>query len=260
MKINKDNSQDKTLLNRHFNNSDELCEYIADLCGGVGLLAFSRGKDSVVAWLKMKRYFKKIVPYFMYPIPPKPMTFEEESLQYYEDYFDTHIIRIPHPSIYGFWIDGTYASPISDGVVIEAMKSQLIFDMKYEDAHHMIKNIMPELKNAYQASGVRSADSITRYSSIKTNGAVNHAKKTWFPIYDYKIEDMLRELRQAKIKLPKDYLWFGRTYDGIDYRFTSVLKEVSPVDYEQVIKAFPLVEADIARIKFREEYYENKKT
>jgi len=260
MKINKNGEQKGAALQRHFNNSDELCEYIADLCGGVGLLAFSRGKDSVVAWLKMKRYFKRIVPYFLYPIPPKPMTFEEESLKYYEDYFGTHIIRMSHPSIDGFWIDGTYASPVSYGVVIEAMKSGLIFNSTYADANYMIKNIMPDMEKAYQASGVRSADSINRYSSIKKNGSVNHKEKTWFPVYDYKIDDMLRELREAKIKLPKDYLWFGRTYDGIDYRFTSVLKEVSPIDYEQVIKAFPLVEADIKRMEFRKEYYENKKT
>ena len=79
---------------------------------------------------------------------------------------------------------------------------------------------------------------------------------------------MLREVDEAKIKLPIDYiekssisLRFGRTYDGIDYRFTSVLKEKSPADFEQVKAAYPLVEADIMRMKYREEYYsENSKT
>ena len=55
--------------------------------------------------------------------------------------------------------------------------------------------------------------------------------------------------------MPIDYEWFGRTYDGIDYRFTSVLKEKSPADYERVKAAYPLVEVDIMRMKYREEYY-----
>ena len=53
-------------LRKHFGNSDELCEYMAGLCGGGTLLAFSCGKDSIVAWLKLRRYFRKIVPYYLY--------------------------------------------------------------------------------------------------------------------------------------------------------------------------------------------------
>ena len=56
-------------LRKHFDNSDELCEYMADLCNGCTLLAFSTGKDSIVAWLKLRRYFRKIVPYYLYCVP-----------------------------------------------------------------------------------------------------------------------------------------------------------------------------------------------
>lgn len=258
----------KTFQN-HFDNSDELCEYISDLCGGVSLLAFSRGKDSVVAWLKMRRYFKKIVPYFLYSIPPRPMTFEEESLRYYEDFFQTEIIRLPHPAIYRFWIGGVFTSPLFDGVVADAMKSGHVWEMDYEDITDMIKSALmpselPEIKEAYMplaysASGVRSADSPIRHTAIKKYGPVNHNKKTFMPVYDYKKADMIKELDESGVKLPIDYEWFGRTYDGIDYRFTSVLKEKSPADYERVKAAYPLVEVDIMRMKYREEYYNENK-
>jgi len=85
-------------LQSHFTDSDELCEYMAELSGGNTLLAFSCGKDSIVAWLKLRKYFKKIVPYYMYCVPN--LEFVEKSLRYYEDWFGCHIARMPHPSLY----------------------------------------------------------------------------------------------------------------------------------------------------------------
>ena len=108
------------------------------------------------------------------------MSFEEDSLKYYEDYFQTRIIRFAHPSIYGFWTDGTYTDPVTDKVVVEAIEIGNIWDMRYEDVHYFIKRCYPEIDKAYQASGVRAADSIVRHSSIKKHGAVTHSKKTWF--------------------------------------------------------------------------------
>ncbi len=186
---------------------------------------------------------------------PIPMSFEEESLRYYEDYFQTEIFRLPHPSIYGFWADGTFMSPETIPVIDLSLESGHIFDMRYSDASDWIRDAMPEMVQAYQASGVRSADSQVRGTSIRKNGSVNHNKKTFFPVYDYKKEDMIRELTAAKIKLPVDYKWFGNTFDGIDYRFTEPLSRFSPADFEQVKRAYPLVEADIMRMKYREEYY-----
>ena len=62
------------------------------------ILAFSTGKDSIAAWLQMRRYFKRIVPYYCYSVPN--LGFVERSLAYYEDFFGTHIYRLPHRSLY----------------------------------------------------------------------------------------------------------------------------------------------------------------
>lgn len=245
----------KESLLSHFENSDACCEYMSDLCDGKTLLAFSTGKDSVVAWLKLRRYFKEIVPYYLYCIPGGPLSFTEKALQYYEDYFQTRIVRLPHPALNYFWNQAVFQAPENLSILEHAD----LMNFTYEDINELVRHTREGLENTYQASGVRSADSIMRRNVMMKHGVINHTKRSWFPVFDYKKDDMIKELEDANIALPIDYVWFGRTFDGIDYRFTSVLKEKSPEDYERIVAAYPLVELDILRQQYRREYHENKK-
>ena len=45
-----------------------------------------------------------------------------------------------------------------------------------------------------------------------------------------------------RIKLPIDYQWFGRSFDGIDMRFLGPLREHSPKDYQTLLDWFPLAD------------------
>ena len=40
--------------------------------------------------------------------------------------------------------------------------------------------------------------------------------------------------------LPVDYEMFGRSFDGIDYRFISPIKERFPDDYARILEWFPM--------------------
>lgn len=239
---------------KHFANSDELCEYMAELSNGRTILAFSTGKDSIVAWLKLRRYFDKIVPYYLYSDLCGPLSFVEKALRYYEDWFGCHILRLPHPALYRQLNRFVLQAPENLRIIEEAKLPEL----DYEDINALVRATDPELAGAYQASGVRSADSIVRRQSILKNGPVNHNARRWYPVYDYKKADMVKALDEAGIYLPIDYEWFGRTYDGLDYRFTSVIKEKSPEDYERIKETFPLVELDILRQVYRREYHEGR--
>ena len=54
-------------------------------------------------------------------------------------------------------------------------------------------------------------------------------------------------IRGHHIELPCDYAWFGRSFDGIDKRFTKVLKDKAPDDYATLLEWFPLLEVDHVR-------------
>lgn len=62
------------------------------------LISFSCGKDSLAAWLWLRERGIQLVPYYLYWVPG--LSFVEEALAYYEEFFGTHIIRLPHPYFY----------------------------------------------------------------------------------------------------------------------------------------------------------------
>ena len=105
-----------------YTNSAELCERMAQECD-TAIIAFSTGKDSIAAWLQMRRYFKHIVPYYCYSVPN--LGFVERSLAYYEDFFGTHIYRLPHRSLYR-WMRGLVFQPPDHVTKIEALDLSLI--------------------------------------------------------------------------------------------------------------------------------------
>lgn len=225
-----------------YNSSAELCERMAAECD-TAILAFSTGKDSIAAWLQMRRYFRRVIPYYCYSVPG--LGFVERSLAYYEDFFGTHIYRLPHRSFYRTLNAMVFQSP-PHVTKIEAL--ELPGD-EYDDGFigEMIRQTANLPAGAYVGTGVRMADSPMRRVGLKTHGCINHTRKCFYPVYDWKKEDLLREIDQAGVKLPSDYKLFGRTFDGLDYRFLKPIKENYPEDYEKILTWFPLAELEIIR-------------
>ena len=224
-----------------YNSSAEMCEKMAAECD-TAILAFSTGKDSIGAWLQMRRYFKRIVPYYCYLIPR--LSFVEDSLKYYEDFFGCHIYRLPHKGLLQWTSAGFDQPPNRIGIINEKL---LTTDYNDDTIGEIVRNCARLPAAAYVGNGVRMADSPYRRISIVQHGAINHNAKRFLPIYDWKKDDLLREFDAAKIKLPVDYRMFGRTFDGTDYRFLKPLKEWYPEDYKKVLDWFPLAELEFAR-------------
>ena len=225
-----------------YTNSAELCEGMAKECDTC-ILAFSTGKDSIAAWLQLRKYFQRIVPYYCYSIPG--LSFVEESLRYYEDFFGCHIYRLPHRSFYR-WIRGMVFQSPERVTKIEALD---IPGEEYDDAFigELIRDLEGLPPAAYVATGVRMADSPMRRIGLTTHGCINHNQKRFYPVYDWKKADLLREIDNAGVKLPVDYRMFGRTFDGLDYRFLAPIKEHYPEDYRKILSWFPLADLEIRR-------------
>ncbi len=230
-------------------NSEELCTKIAEDSHGVCLLSFSGGKDSLASWLQLRRYFERVVPVYCYRIPG--MSFIDRQMAYYERYFGTHIIRMPHPAMYRWLNNFTFQAP-ENLHVIERMMLPM-FD--YDDVFAIIKHAEGLPEDTYTAIGVRQTDNMNRWSSIKKHGASNEKRRTFFPIYDWRKERIVAEIREARLKLGEEYRYFFRSFDGLDYRFLKPMKEHYPDDYARVLEMFPLAELELKRMEYREAYY-----
>ena len=217
----------------------DLMQVVRKTYGGRALLAFSCGKDSIAAWLAIREYFNEVVPVFFELVPG--MSFVRESLDYYEQFFGCKILRLPHPSFYNIIRTNLYQSPSRIGLI---SAFDLPDDYDYAMAHRLVREATGLDQKVPCANGVRAADSPMRRVSLMSHGPVSYITKQWSPVWEYKKTDILDILDGHMVKLPIDYRIFGRTFDGLDYRFLRPLKDQLPDDYARLLEWFPL--ADLA--------------
>jgi len=208
------------------------------------LMAFSCGKDSTVAWLECREHFPRIVPYYMYLIPG--LEFVERSVRYYENWFGCRIIRVPHPSLYRMLGRLVFQSPEHCEIIERFGLAEFTY-LEMQDAIREHLGLGPE---CYTASGVRAVDSPQRMLALRKWGAISERKQQFFPVWDWRKDRLIAKIRDAGVRLPVDYRLFGRSFDGIDYRFLAPIREHFPRDYERILQWFPMAEAEIKRREY----------
>lgn len=215
------------------------------------ILSFSRGKDSIAAWLGMLDSGvdpDNIIPVYYYRIPG--MKFTEESLQYFEEVFGKRIIRMPHPSLYEMLRMGVYQPPTRSGLLM-ALDMPTI---TYQDIEEEVRRDRGLPDGTLVATGVRAADSIARRTMLKRSGPLTREKKRLAVIWDWRQGEVYGRIAEAGIELPPDYEIFntgrknsGRTFDGIAYQFLKPIRDRYPDDYETILEWFPMADLDIYR-------------
>lgn len=205
------------------------------------LLAFSCGKDSIAAWLECRKHFPRIVPYYMYLIPG--LEFVERSLTYYEEWFGCRIMRYPHPTLYHWLSQGTFQAPER----IPVIRRFGLPTPDYSDLQQIMRDYLALGPTCYTASGVRAVDSPQRMMALRKYGPISESKKQFFPVWDWNKARLLSEITSAGINLPVDYRIFGRSFDGLDYRFLAPIKQHFPADYARIIDWFPLAQLELHR-------------
>lgn len=208
------------------------------------LMAFSCGKDSIGAWLECRKHFPRIVPFYMYLVPG--LEFVERSLRYYEKWFGCRILRVPHPSLYRMLNNFVFQAP-QNCAVIEAAN---LANFEYESMYDEVRKKLSLPDTVFAASGVRAVDSPYRMVAVKRYGPINRKKRHFYPIWDWRKERLLSEIKTAGIQLPADYRVFGRSFDGIDYRFLEPIRRTWPDDYARILEYFPLAEVEIKRREY----------
>lgn len=205
------------------------------------LIAFSRGKDSLAAWLSVRDHFKRVIPFHMYGVPG--LKFVDEYLDYCEEFFGTHIMRVPHPSLYR-QLNAAMWQPQERLAVLEAAG---LPNFDYDTLTDLIKSELGLDHGLYTASGVRAADSPLRRSAMTQYGPINVKRRYFYPVWDMYKDELVKLLTESGIRLPIDYEWFGRSFDGIDYRFIHKIRDNAPEDFQTILAWFPLCELEIMR-------------
>lgn len=132
-----------------FENGNELCSHIHRVTGDTVILSFSGGKDSVGAYIQLKRHFGNVVPVYMYTVPG--LKFVEDSLRYYEEQvMGRHILRFPHPSLFRLLNNLILQSPEHCRIIERA--DLPIYD--YDALFQIVREVYGISDDAYVATGV----------------------------------------------------------------------------------------------------------
>lgn len=206
------------------------------------MLSFSRGKDSLACWLAMRDVFGKenIVPYYCYFIPGL-MSFERESLEYFESVMGTHIITLPYPGVFRVLRDCLLQAPER----VPVLQAAELPEFNFGDIRRAVREIAGLPDTALVASGVRSCDSALRRVSMAKHGPVSLSEQQFYPVHDWDKARVIDEISRSGIHLPEDYHLFGRTFDGLDMRFLLPLKRYKPADYQQILNWYPLADMEL---------------
>lgn len=219
--------------------------------GATVLLSFSCGKDSICAWVALRDAGFSVVPFYMAIVPG--LAFVERSLAYYENFFGTHILRVLHPSTYRH-LDSYTAQPHQRKATIDFLRLPL-FD--YVDIERGVKRTAGLPESAWTAVGTRYADSPLRRARMPKDG-ISLGSRKFFPIAAYDKNDLIATLAKAQVKLPIDYQLFGRSFDGIDYRFLAPIKTHFPDDYRRILDWYPCADMDLFRARIARQHGQAK--
>jgi len=218
-----------------------LYEVLREAGGDTLLLSFSRGKDSLAMWLELRDYFT-IVPYYCYMVPGG-LSYERESLDYYEQFFGTKIYRLLHKQFWRNLNSMVFQPPERARRIVEFG----VANYDYADLARGLATFCG-LDNPYVAFGYRADDSPRRRLLVLREGPMGmEAYRYAWPIWDWNLERVATKIKQAGVKLPADYAFWGWTLTATDYQYTAPIRDNFPDDWEKLKFWYPLIEAEMFR-------------
>lgn len=234
--------------------TDALCKEIAKKSKGVCFLGFSHGKDSVLAFLQLKRYFKRIIPFHCASIPN--MKFVNAILDYYEYEFQTKILRLMGEDL---------AISMKRLVYQEPKDADACFDEFGEVEDYNKLDILEYLRKQYNlprawcAFGVNAGDSQDRRIYCNKTGGKSDINRTFYPTWDWPRSEIITALRESGLKLAPEYKYSKRSIGGVPCAtYNKILKEHFPEDFKTLLKWYPLAELKTRREKILDERYEER--
>ena len=195
------------------------------------LVGFSGGKDSCVTLDLCFKFFDEVRPFFMYQVPN--MSFQERTIKWYEQKYNTEILRVPHFETSNFLRYGLYREPDMTVPIVSTL-----------DEYEYLRDITGV---EYICGGERIADSIVRRAMLKNTGSIDFKRGRFYPLIYWTKNDVLNYCKLKKLYIGEESKKLGFSFRSLDGQSLKMLKEHYPADYEKVKKIYPLCEAAVLR-------------
>ncbi len=212
-------------------------------------MSFSGGSDSIALFLRVLESgqfdMKKGVYFFYYSIPD--ISWVEEYLDYFENKYEIKIERVPS-SNFMFTLCHYHLQNPSRAFAMEKMsKTREWWIHSIKDIEDAVKEYHDLPDTMLAAVGTKQGDSFVRRVQLRKNQGIDIKARKWYPIWDFENGDVPRIIKKHDIKMPLCYDLFGISFEGLDYRFSKVIKEKCPENWKRIKKMYPLIETVITR-------------
>ena len=205
-------------------------------------IGFSTGKDSLVGIDLLQKANIEFIPIYFYLLPG--IQFVENSIKMYEDRFKMKVIMLPHPMIIAHLAHQDWQSFRETKKLLQINWGT---DSFKNLTHKYLQSIGKENDFIYDCNCMKMADSINRYTLLKSRNDIDTEHKIIYLTKYFTDKDIFKYLDENKIPLSKDYKIFGRSFDGLAYHYLTGVKKFHPNDYEYLKEHFDLIEAEIMR-------------
>lgn len=197
------------------------------------IVGFSGGKDSIVCADLCFKYFRNTKMFFMYLVPG--LEFQEKMLRWYENKYNTEIIRVPHFEVSEFLKYGSFTLYDHD---IDIVGITDIYEyIRQQSGIHWI------------AAGERCADSIVRNAMIKQSGSIDYKRGRFYPIAYWKKNDVMQYIKHKKLYLSPEQKKLGFSFRSLSGNELAVIKERYPNDYKKILRVYPFAGAAVERFE-----------
>lgn len=236
--------------------TDSLCREIAKKSKGVCFLGLSTGKDSLCAWLNLRRYgFSRIIPFHCSSIPH--WKFVRHTLDSYQYEFNTRILRLMGEDLTMALMRHIYQeSPWICDLTDEMLDQD---DYSKLDILEYLRNRF-NLPKAWCAFGISASDSIDRRIYCNKTGGKSDINRTFYPCWDWPRSEIVKAIRESGLKLCSTYRYAKRSIGGVPCAtYNRILREHYPDDYREMLKWYPLAEAKDFREQMLDEEWRRRK-
>lgn len=197
------------------------------------IVGFSGGKDSIVTLDLCMRYFKHVQPYFLYLVPN--LAFQEHMLEWYENKYNTKIIRLPHFEVSNFLRYGTFRN--------------YDFSVPIVSVSDLYSYLRGETGITWISAGERIDDSIVRHAMIKNSSAIDTKRGRFYPVAYWKKREVLHYIKRKRLYLPADSRKFGFSFRSLEGSQLAFIKEQYPDDYQKIKSFYPFCGAAVRRFE-----------
>ena len=208
------------------------------------VLFVSGGKDSLAAWIALRRAGFNVVPLTFYVVPG--ISFVETYLSYLEEHFEQSIVRLPQDNLYNKIPEGALQTMSS----IWRWRTLGLPDRDitlHDIASWWLKSQGFNVATTWQATGFKLTDSYTRRLDMLRHGPLREDSRRCDVIWDLSKKNVLDLIRDEGLRLAPEYAWLNRSFEGGSPHVATHLHEHFPEDYERYKQFYPLLDVLRAR-------------